>query len=175
MFGRRLTVLGAALALGACGACSKSSEGNNGGTSAPAPHVTAGSDKAAPEPTEVQTGADATFQLAFSNPDPVAPGSQAIAKLTITPGKGYHINQDFKPKLTMTPPDGVTLAKNELEVADAPNVTMDKTQLVFTVQATAKTAGAYKVPGKIKFAVCADDDSDCEPKRRSVEFTMTAK
>jgi hypothetical protein len=170
------TVLFAALfALSACGACSKSSSDGHatppttGGPTSKGPGTAAASD---PSPVS-QTGPDDSFVLKFDSPQPGAAGSELVATLTITPGQGYHINQDFKPKLSLTPPDGVTLAKNELVVDDAS--AMDKRQLVFAVKATAKNAGTYNVPGKIKFAVCTDDDTDCEPKRRDVSFTVTAK
>lgn len=165
-------VVALSLALAAC-ACSKSK------SSKPEPAAdkgapTADKKEAAPKGGEVAQpeGSGESFNLTVDAPAPVAPGGEAIARLTVVPTAGYHINQDFPTKLTLEPKEGVTLAKTEFAVEDAEK--FDESQLVFAVKATPAAAGSYQVDGKLKFAVCKGEE-DCEPKRRSVSFTVAAQ
>lgn len=159
------------LSLTAC-ACSKSK------SSKPEPQPTA--ETGAPKPATKGGGAEsampegdgASFQLTIDAPAPVAPGGEAIARLTVVPTAGYHINQDFPTKLTLEPKEGIALAKTEFAVADAEK--FDESQLIFAVKATPAASGSYQVDGKLKFAVCKGEE-DCEPKRRSVSFTVAAQ
>jgi hypothetical protein len=160
--------------LGACGACSKSSDTpksatGSAGSSKPLPKDSPpiGSDGA-----QTPEGAGDSFDMKLEQPAPVAPGAEAIARVTVTPAAGYHINQDFPTKLDLQPPAGVKVAKTTLEVGDAEK--MDEHTLVFAVHATPSAAGSFTLPGKIKFAVCKGEE-DCEPKRRDVSFTVAAQ
>jgi hypothetical protein len=110
--------------------------------------------------------------MTLDQPAPVAAGADAVLRITVVPTTGYHINQDFPTKVTLEPPSGLKLAKNELLLADAEKV--DDHQLVFAVKATPASAGSFTIPGKIKFAVCRGEE-DCEPKRRPVSFTVAAQ
>jgi len=117
------------------------------------------------------TAGDDSFSLTISAPDPVAAGAAATAKLTVKPGKGYHMNKDFPTKLTIEPPAGVTLAKTTFEGEDAVEFTDD--HLVFEVDCTPGSTGTYTVSGKLKFAVCTE--STCDPKRQAISFAVAAK
>jgi hypothetical protein len=161
-----------AILLGACGACSKSSEppkattDTGGSSKAPPKDPPAGSGAQTPE------GAGDSFAMKLDQPAPVAPGAEAIARVTVTPTAGYHINQDFPTKLELQPPAGVKVAKASLDGEDAEK--MDEQVLVFAVHVTPSAAGSFTLPGKIKFAVCKGEE-DCEPKRRDVSFTVAAQ
>jgi hypothetical protein len=49
-------------------------------------------------------------KLAIELPADAKAGAEAIAKVTVTPGAGYHVNTEYPTKLTLTPPQGMTLA-----------------------------------------------------------------
>src|SRR5712691_886188 len=65
-------------------------------------------------------GDDARFRLqpnegtlAVEPPADAKAGAEAVAKITVKPGQGYHVNTEYPIKLTLTSPAGVTLAKAE--------------------------------------------------------------
>jgi hypothetical protein len=98
--------------------------------------------------------------LAVELPADAKAGTEAVARITVKPGKGYHVNTEYPIKLTLTPPAGVTLAKTDFLAgghdkgkgdADA----LDEQNLAFAVKLTPAAGGSYTVNGKFKFAVCA--------------------
>ncbi|HET7500341.1 MAG TPA: hypothetical protein VFK02_05035 [Kofleriaceae bacterium] len=182
----------------ACSACSKSA-GNQDKVSAPPP-TAGGQDviavpqggptmgkpvgaegKPAPAPA---AGADERSRLkpeegklAIEAPTGAKAGAEAVAKITVTPASGYHVNTEYPTKLTLTSPQGVTLAKAELVAgghdkgkgdADA----FDEKQLAFAIKLTPAASGSYTINGSFKFAVC--DASQCLPKRENVAITVAA-
>ena len=168
---RTVVVLVAALgiSLATFQACSKSAE-SKGSPSAetatprgPAPVATAGGGAG-------DDKNDSSFNLQVASPDAVKAGAEAIAHVTVTPGSGYHVNQEFPTKLVVTPPDGVTIAKAELHKEDAAAFT--ETKLQFDVKMTPAKAGTYKVAAMLKFAVCTE--SSCDPKKREIAFDVAA-
>jgi hypothetical protein len=117
-------------------------------------------------------------KLAIEPPADAKAGAEAVAKITVTPGAGYHVNVDYPTKLTLTSPQGVTLAKAELTAgghsggkgdADA----LDEKQLAFAVKLTAAASGSYTINGTFKFAVC--DKDQCLPKRETIAIAVAAK
>lgn len=120
--------------------------------------------------TETTTGDD-SYQLTVSPPGIVEAGKPAVARLTVKPIGGYHMNDEFPTELKLTPPEGVTMAKTVFALEDAEK--FDKDQLVFAVECTPGATGEYTVSGKFKFAVCTD--ATCDPKRQSISFTVAAK
>jgi hypothetical protein len=116
-------------------------------------------------------------KLAIEPPAGAKAGAEAIAKITVTPATGYHVNVEYPTKLTLTSPQGVTLAKAELVAgghdkgkgdADA----FDEKQLAFAVKLTPAATGSYTINGSFKFAVC--DASQCLPKRENVSIIVAA-
>jgi hypothetical protein len=114
---------------------------------------------------------DSSFDLRIAPPADAKAGAEAIAHIVITPGKGYHVNQDYPVKLTLEPPSGVTIAKATQVKADAAQMTASK--LAFDVKLTPAKAGSYSVTGQLKFAVCTE--STCDPKKRPIAFQLAAK
>jgi hypothetical protein len=114
---------------------------------------------------------DTSFHLAIEPPPAGAPGTETVAHVVVTPGAGYHVNQDFPTKLVIQPPDGVTCAKPEQVKADA--ATFNDNKLQFDVKLVAAKAGTYKVGGSLKFAVCTE--SSCDPKKREIAFDLAAQ
>ena len=114
---------------------------------------------------------DSSFDLQIAPPADAKAGAESIAHIVITPGKGYHVNQDYPVKLTLQPPSGVTIAKATQVKADAAQMTASK--LAFDVKLTPAKAGSYSVTGQLKFAVCTE--STCDPKKRPIAFQLAAK
>jgi hypothetical protein len=117
-------------------------------------------------------------KLAIEPPADAKAGAEAVAKITVTPGAGYHVNTDYPIKLTLTSPQGVTLAKAELTAgghaggkgdADA----LDEKQLAFAVKLTPAASGSFTINGTFKFAVC--DKDQCLPKKETIAIAVAAK
>jgi hypothetical protein len=142
-----------------------------------------------PEPAPAQPGAAAADddrfklkpeegKLAIDSPADAKAGAEAIAKITVTPGSGYHVNTEYPIKLTLTSPAGVTLAKAEYIAgghdkskgdADA----LDEQQLVLAVKLTPAASGSYTINGNFKFAVC--DKDQCLAKKETIAIAVAAK
>jgi hypothetical protein len=195
----RLVLLGLCVAA----ACSKSA-GNQDKVSSPPPPSSGGPDVIAvpqggPTMGHPQAGAQAPDgaagkaspgdadrsrlrpeegKLAIESPADAKAGAEAVAKVIVTPATGYHVNTEYPTKLTLTTPQGVTLAKAELVAgghdkgkgdADA----LDEKQLAFAVKLTPAASGSYTINGSFKFAVC--DASQCLPKKETIAITVAAK
>lgn len=154
-----------------------------GGTPAP---TMAGAKKEEPAaPVAAAAGADdrtrlqpAEGKLAIEIPPDAKAGAETTAKITVTPGTGYHVNTEYPVKLVLNSTQGVTLAKAEMAAGghtqgkgDADS--FDEKQLAFSVKLTPASAGSYTVNGTFRFAVC--DASQCLPKRENVAITVAAK
>ena len=117
-------------------------------------------------------------KLAIDPPADAKAGAEAIAKITVTPGAGYHVNTEYPTKLTLTAPDGVTLAKDKFIAgghdksrgdADA----LDEQRLAIAVKLTPAASGSYTINGNFKFAVC--DKDQCLAKQETIAIAVAAK
>src|SRR5262245_21303293 len=52
-------------------------------------------------------------KLAIQPPADAKAGAEAVARIVVTPGQGYHVNTEYPTKLTLTAPAVVTLAKDK--------------------------------------------------------------
>jgi len=120
-------------------------------------------------PTD-ESGPDDSYTLQTAEVSGVAGGEQ-VARVVVTPSKGFHINKDYPTKLTLQLPEGVTSPKLVLEPGDAERFT--DTQLTFAVKLTAVGKGDYAIPATLKFAVCTD--STCNPKKQSIALAIKAQ
>jgi hypothetical protein len=116
--------------------------------------------------------------LAIEAPADAKPGAETVAKITVTPGKGYHVNTEYPIKLTLAPAAGVTLAKAELtagghDKARGDAAALEEQGLTFQVKLTPSASGSYTVNGKFKFAVC--DANQCLPKKENIAITVAAR
>ena len=116
--------------------------------------------------------------LAIVPPADAKPGAEVVAKVTVTPAKGYHVNTEYPIKLTLAPPAGVTLAKADFaagghDKAKGDADALDEQSLAFAVKLTPTASGSYTINGKFKFAVC--DRDQCLPKKETIAFTVAAK
>jgi hypothetical protein len=169
--------LAAALAMAGMSATACKSAESKG---APTPEAAASDPKVAPAPAPAApaakgaaatTGDDSSFNLQVAAPTGAKAGAPCVAHVTVTPGSGYHVNQDFPTKLVITPPDGVKVAKAEMHKEDA--AAFDANKLQFDVALTPDKPGTYKVAGTLKFAVCTE--SSCDPKKREIAIDVAAQ
>ena len=117
-------------------------------------------------------------KLAIEPPADAKAGAEAVAKIVVTPGSGYHVNTEYPIKLTLTQPDGVTLAKSSFVAGQRGNPkgdadALDEQQLAFAVKLTPAASGSYTVNGSFKFAVC--DADRCLAKKENIAITVAAK
>jgi len=138
--------------------------------SAPAKPSAADADRSRLKPEE--------GKLAIDPPADARAGTEAVARITVTPAAGYHVNTEYPTKLTLTSPDGVLLAKAELvaggrDKAKGDADALDEKQLAFAVRLTPAASGSYTINGSFKFAVC--DASQCLPKKETIAITVAAK
>jgi hypothetical protein len=142
--------------------------------------------EAAPvEPAQAANPPDARFtlkpqegKLAIVPPADARAGAEAIARITVTPGAGYHVNTEYPIKLTLTSPTGVALAKTEFIAgghtkAKGDAEALDDNQLSIAVKLTPATAGSYTINGSFKFAVC--DKDQCLAKKETIAIAVAAK
>ena len=187
----------ALLALCVAAACSKSA-GNQDKVSAPPPPASSGGDVAAvpsapmgrgtdtasPKSAPPAASDDARFKLKPEEGklaiDPVSAkaGSEAVAHITVTPGSGYHVNTEYPIKLTLSPPAGVTLAKDKFiagghDKAQGDAAALDEKQLTFAIKLTPAASGDYTINGNFKFAVC--DKDQCLAKQETIAIAVAAK
>jgi hypothetical protein len=136
-------------------------------------------------PAKAPASDDARFKLrpeegklAIEAPADAKAGSEAVAKILVTPGAGYHVNTEYPIKLTLTPPAGVTLAKDKFvagghDKAQGDADALDEKQLAISVKLTAASSGSYTINGNFKFAVC--DKDQCLAKQETIAIAVAAK
>lgn len=117
-------------------------------------------------------------KLAVIAPADAKAGAEAVAKITVTPGTGYHVNTEFPTKLTLEAPEGVTLAKAEFKAGGADKNKGDadifeEQSLELGIKLTAAKSGNYTINGTFKFAVC--DKDSCRPKKEAIAIQVAAK
>jgi len=117
------------------------------------------------------SGPDGSFKLAVSTPAAGPAGAEAVARVSVTPTAGWHMNKDYPTRLKLTAPDGVQLHKAVFELADVTK--LDDNELAIDVKLTAAKAGTYKVDGELKFAVCTPET--CDPKKQAIAFEVVAQ
>lgn len=106
-------------------------------------------------------------------------GSEAVAKIVITPGSAYYVNTEFPTKLSLEPAEGVTVAKAELTAGGQDNAKGDaevfeKAGLAFAVKLTPNKPGRTTINGTFKFAVCDKAGSTCLAKKEPVAIQVAA-
>jgi hypothetical protein len=116
------------------------------------------------------TGGDKSYRLSIEAPA-AKKGQKATAKISITPGAGFHMNKEFPTSLSLTAPDGVTLAKEKLNGKDASR--WEAEGGAFEVVYTAAQPGKKVVTGELRFAVCSA--TSCDPKKSPVRFEIDVK
>jgi len=175
--------------------CTKSAPKDNGSGDSPKADVVKvpggdvpppgmGKAKGAPESTGAPGGSDPQKlgadegKLAIVSPADAKAGAEAVAKITVTPASGYHVNTEFPTKLTLEAPEGVTLAKTEFKAGGMDKGKGDadvfeEQSLELGIKLTAAKSGSYTINGTFKFAVC--DKDSCRPKKETIAIQVAAK
>jgi hypothetical protein len=119
--------------------------------------------------TGAKTVADTdAYTVKLASPDKVTTGAKGSATLEITPKKGWHLNDEFPYKLTVTAPAGAKVAKPEQGKKDT--VSFSHETMKWAIDFSATTAGDKAFTGKVKFAVCTE--TSCDPKKEELAFNV---
>jgi hypothetical protein len=116
--------------------------------------------------------------LAVVAPTDVKAGTEAVARITVTPAKGYKVNTEYPIQLKLASVDGVTLAKDKFaagghDKAKGDADALDEKGLELSVKLTPAASGNYTINGKFKFAVC--DHDQCLAKQETIAIAVAAK
>jgi len=109
-----------------------------------------------------------SYTVKLASPDKVTTGAKGSATLEITPKKGWHLNDEFPYKLTVTAPAGAKVAKPEQGKKDTVSFSHEK--MKWAIDFEASTAGDKAFTGKVKFAVCTE--TSCDPKKEELAFNV---
>jgi hypothetical protein len=119
--------------------------------------------------TGAKTVADTdAYTVKLASPDKLRTGAKGSASLEITPKKGWHLNDEFPYKLSVTAPAGTTVAKPEQTKKDT--VAFSHQSMKWAIDFTASSAGDKAFTGKVKFAVCTE--TSCDPKKEELAFQV---
>lgn len=111
------------------------------------------------------------YTLSLAAPAALGVGEAGKVVFTVTPKKGWKLNEEFPPKLKLDPPEGVEVDKPNQGKSDAVSYTTKQAQWAVSVKPTA--AGKKTVSGKIKFAVCTE--TTCNPRKPALAFAFDVK
>lgn len=109
-----------------------------------------------------------SYTVKLAAPARVATGAKGSATLEIIPKKGWHLNEEFPYKLTVTPPAGTRVAKPEQGKKDT--VAFGPQAMKWAIDFQASSAGDKAFTGKVKFAVCTE--TSCDPKKEELAFNV---
>lgn len=98
-------------------------------------------------------------------------GQEGTVMVKVVPKAPWHMNLDFPTTLAVKAPDGVRVAKEEQNKADA--LKLDDKSAEFAVKFTPSAAGEQAFTGKFKFAVCQDEA--CSPVTEELAFRVAVK
>lgn len=87
-------------------------------------------------------------------------GQLAHATVTIVPGAGFHISQEYRTKLELAGAQVTTTKKNERELS-------------FDVQATPKVAGEQQLSGFLTVGIC--ESASCRPRRHPITVAVVGE
>ncbi len=118
-----------------------------------------------PQPVNASVG-DHTYTLEHPGVS-IAVGQTSSATVRVSATAPWHINQDFPISVALTSTKGVKTAKAKLVKTDAA-VTEQAISFVFDVRGV--EAGKHTVQGKLKFAICQDDQ--CLPVTEQVTLAV---
>jgi hypothetical protein len=109
-----------------------------------------------------------SYKVTLAAPDKLATGVKGTATLEIVPKKGWHLNDEFPYKLTVTPPAGAKVAKPEQVKKDT--VAFSHQSMKWNIDFEASSGGDKAFAGKVKFAVCTE--TSCDPKKEELAFNV---
>lgn len=114
---------------------------------------------------------DKSYNIKLDAPKTASKGAESVVRVTVTPNKGWKMNEEFPTRLKVTPPAGVKLAKDSQVLADAEKFA--EKELTFAIKFTPESAGDKAFNADFKFAVCTD--ATCDPKREKLAWDVTVE
>lgn len=140
---------------------------------APAPAAEPAKPAEAPKPAAPPSdrAEDPSFELAVTPVGSYASGKPGSVAITLKPRGEYHINQDYPLSVALKAPAAITLAKAELQKAEAAEVTEKVAR--FDVPVTPTAAGTHTLEAHVKFAVCTPET--CVPDERTLALALTVQ
>jgi hypothetical protein len=105
-----------------------------------------------PTPATAPPAGGQNWDLTATAQPPYHAGSEGRFEVHLSGRNGYHVNQEYPIRLTIRPPEGVTLPKATLQRTDAS--TFAETGAIFPVAFTAAAAGHKDFGGELSFSVC---------------------
>lgn len=111
------------------------------------------------------------YKLDVKAPASAKKGEKATTTIHIEGTGGYHINQEYPTKLTITAPAGVKVDKATQSKADAKKFAEGGAD--FAVDFTPSETGKKSFTGELKFAYCKT--TDCNPKSEKIAFDVDVK
>jgi hypothetical protein len=121
--------------------------------------------------TPAPSGPDASYTVTVDAPSSAPAKAEQTVRVKVAPGDGYKMNEEFPTSLTVTAPDGVSVAKAKQLGADAEK--LDANELVFTVKFTPSSTGDKAFAAQLKFAVCTD--VTCDPKTKDLAWAVAVQ
>jgi hypothetical protein len=92
-------------------------------------------------------------------------------EIRLVPRNGYHVNQEYPIRLTVTPPSGVTLPRSEFDKAAAKE--FGDPRAVFGVRFTPSAAGEQAFTASFRFSVC--NPQTCLLPQENLRWSVTAQ
>jgi len=92
------------------------------------------------------------------------------ATVVLQAAAGFHVNQAYPTSLQCSPPQDVSLARNQLTAADG---TISQSQVRFTVYAVPLSTGNHVIPCTLRVAVSTATSTD--PQAATVQFVVEGK
>jgi hypothetical protein len=114
---------------------------------------------------------DPTFELSVAPVGNYAAGKPGSVAITLTPRGVYHVNMDYPMSIALKAPAEITLAKSELQKAEAAEYTEKVAR--FDVPVTPTEAGTHQIEANVKFAVCTPEN--CVPDERTLALALTVQ
>ena len=111
------------------------------------------------------------YDVSTASPPQAKAKERSVAKVSVRPKAGYHVNVDYPTKLTVKTPDGVTVEKTVQTGKDAAR--LEKDGIEFEVAFVSDGTGTKSFSGTLAFATCTD--TNCKPARESVAFDVDVK
>jgi hypothetical protein len=121
-----------------------------------------------PNPLAAGKNKDSSYNIKLDAPKTAAQGAETVVRVSVIPTSGWKMNEEFPTRLTVTAPEGVTLAKDQQKLPDAEKFA--EKELTFAIKFTPASAGEKSFAADFRFAVCTD--ATCDPKREKLAWVI---
>ncbi|AKT36078.1 hypothetical protein [Chondromyces crocatus] len=115
--------------------------------------------------------AESYYDLAISAPKAKA-NAESVVTVKVTSKGDTHINKKYPTRLTVNPPEGVSVKKTRQTATDA--VKLSDSTLEFQVAFEADEPGTKTIKGELRFATCKGEES-CQQYTKRISFDVDVK